>query len=79
MPSEFQEYVKPGNRVWIKVEEQGKDVMYGIDGGLVYQGYQHIATATFLIFDMVEGEGKKATTKSLMKNANRVIDMGNME
>ena len=78
MPDEFKEYVVPGSHVWITVDEKGKEATYGRDRDLVYQGYQHIATATFLIFDLVEGEGKKAVTKSMAKNANRVTAMGNM-
>jgi len=75
-PGEFNKFLMSGNRVWLKIEEKGKEVLYGHEGDLIYQGYQAIGTATFLVFDKVDGEGKKAQIRSLMKNTNRIIDMG---
>ena len=98
--SEFKDFHKEGNRVWIKVwdpdraeailadkssSKKKKDknkapaqfVWYGQDGDLFYAGYQHLGTATFLLFHQVEGGGKKTKlTETISINAVDVRQMG---
>ena len=91
MPSaqEFKEYLVPGKRVWLTVEDpdtaregsQSKTKMtvrYGVDGDMVYQGYQVLGTTTFLLFDRIEGTGRKTQSHQnpVTINANRVLYLG---
>ena len=78
-PSEFREYVKPGTMIWF-IADQGKGPeQYGVDGDMVYQGYQVIGTVTFLVFDHVKGSGKKMKRQTLSINALDVKRLGRIE
>lgn len=76
--SAYVEYVQPGTRVWMKISNpDGSETLLGDDGRLTFQGYWVLGTATFLIFDQVDGTGK--TTKlsqSYVANADEVRFMG---
>lgn len=67
-------YLLPGMRVWFRaqhVNERGKLVekLYGVSGDLTYQGYTTVANSVFLVFDRVDGTGRKARTEQFAVNA----------
>lgn len=83
---QYQEFVKPGKRVWIKMRDPDNapngrvHVFHGLDDDhLVYAGYQHIGTATYLIFNRVEGVGKKARVATFALNSLIVPEIGSVE
>jgi hypothetical protein len=70
----IEHYLQPGMRIWFRsqhVNDKGKLVekLYGVGGDLTYQGYTTIVNATYLVFDHVEGTGRKAQTRSFAVNA----------
>ena len=69
----MKDFLTPGMRVWFRcqhVNDKGKLVekLYGLAGDLTYQGYATIANATYLVFDRVEGTGRKAKTEQFAVN-----------
>ena len=87
--SEYKEHLKPGDRVWIKVwdpDSAVKDdngdavfVYHGGKGDFVYTGYQHVGTATFLLFATAKGSGKKTQLgETTMFNAIDVRHIGHV-
>lgn len=84
MSSEFKEYLKAGAAVWFKAENPDWDpnfkpkkgeetppriVDFGAAGDVLYAGYQHVGTATFILFHKVNGTGKKTQMQTLSLNA----------
>jgi hypothetical protein len=66
-------YLQPGMRVWIRaqyVNDKGKLVekLYGLAGDLTYQGHTTFANAVYLVFDLVQGSGRKAKTEQFAVN-----------
>ena len=69
-----EDFLRPGMNVWFRtqqVNDKGKlvETLYGVCGDLTYQGYTTIANATYLIFDRIEGAGKKAKSEQFAVNA----------
>lgn len=68
------DYLQPGMRVWCRIKhlnDKGRliEKLYGSAGDVTYQGYTQVANATFLVFDRVEGAGRKAKAESFAINA----------
>jgi len=82
---EFISYLKPGKRVWLKVEEPDKSgksnlVVRGVgENPVTYQGWQVLGTETFLVIDEVLGEGRKAQLQTFMINTRYIRYMGTEE
>lgn len=74
-------YLQPGMRVWFRTQhmsDKGKLVekLYGIGGDVTYQGHTTFANAVYLVFDQVEGTGRKAKTKNFAVNAQHCPHIG---
>ena len=78
--SEYKEQLKPGNKVWIRMvdpENPAKAyITVGADSELTYSGYQHLGTATFMIFDRVTGKGKKTSIETMTVNTLDIRHVG---
>jgi|GEM_PF-3827817 len=67
------DYLVPGMHVWFctqRMNDRGKivETLYGTGGDITYVGYTQLANVTFLIFDRVEGAGKKSRTEQFAVN-----------
>ena len=74
-------YFRPGMRAWFctqRVNDKGRLVeqVYGIAGDITYVGFAQVANATYLVFDRVEGAGKKAKTEQFAVNASHCPHIG---
>jgi len=75
-------YMIPGRRIWVKVKDPREPSgisEWGNDGNLTYVGYQGIATATFLVLDLIGGSGRKAQLERFSVNASDVLYAGVLE
>ena len=70
----LKDYFQPGKRFWIRtqyINDKGKliEKVHGLTGDLTYRGYATVANSVFLVFDRVEGTGRKARTEQFAVNA----------
>jgi hypothetical protein len=67
------DYLKPGMKAWFKIQKQNErgrmtETIFGSSGDIIYRGYTQFGSAFFMIFDHVNGMGKRATIQTYAVN-----------